>query len=70
MKALILVSTAAGDRGSPETWRDPRGFALKFYTHKRQEGFFAAGKRSGIAGQCRPLIFAMGVFREKLGVKG
>ena len=22
----------AGERGSPDTWRDPRGFALKFYT--------------------------------------
>jgi Catalase len=21
----------AGERGSPDTWRDPRGFALKFY---------------------------------------
>jgi catalase len=27
--ALLLV---AGERGSPDTWRDPRGFALKFYT--------------------------------------
>ena len=25
-------STVAGERGSPDTWRDPRGFALKFYT--------------------------------------
>ncbi len=24
--------TVAGERGSPDTWRDPRGFALKFYT--------------------------------------
>jgi catalase len=22
----------AGERGSPDTWRDPRGFSLKFYT--------------------------------------
>jgi catalase len=22
----------AGERGSPDTWRDPRGFAIKFYT--------------------------------------
>ena len=22
----------AGERGSPDTWRDPRGFALKFYS--------------------------------------
>ena len=25
-------STVAGERGSPDLWRDPRGFALKFYT--------------------------------------
>ncbi|WP_025733793.1 catalase [Carnimonas nigrificans] len=30
-------STVAGEAGSPDTWRDPRGFALKFYT---EEGNF------------------------------
>ena len=29
---LIRFSTVAGERGSPDTWRDLRGFALKFYT--------------------------------------
>jgi catalase len=29
---LIRFSTVAGERGSPDTWRDPRGFAVKFYT--------------------------------------
>jgi catalase len=29
---LIRFSTVAGERGSPDTWSDPRGFALKFYT--------------------------------------
>jgi catalase len=29
---VIRFSTVAGERGSPDTWRDPRGFALKFYT--------------------------------------
>src|SRR5947209_19425826 len=29
---LIRFSTVAGERGSPDTWRDPRGLALKFYT--------------------------------------
>jgi catalase len=29
---LIRLSSVAGERGSPDTWRDPRGFALKFYT--------------------------------------
>jgi catalase len=26
----IRFSTVAGEQGSPDTWRDPRGFALKF----------------------------------------
>ena len=40
---LIRFSTVAGERGSPDTWRDPRGFAVKFYTtegnlrHRRQQ---------------------------------
>src|SRR6202050_2966191 len=29
---LIRFFTVAGERGSPDTWRDPRGFALKLYT--------------------------------------
>ncbi|MGV9714012.1 catalase [Gordonia sp. NPDC003424] len=29
---MVRFSTVAGERGSPDTWRDPRGFALKFYT--------------------------------------
>ncbi len=33
-ETLIRFSTVAGERGSPDTWRDPRGFALKFYTTK------------------------------------
>ncbi|MFZ4843578.1 catalase [Mycetocola saprophilus] len=31
-EALARFSTVAGEAGSPDTWRDPRGFALKFYT--------------------------------------
>jgi catalase len=31
-RLLARFSTVAGERGSPDTWRDPRGFALKFYT--------------------------------------
>ncbi|MGP8292131.1 catalase [Vreelandella zhanjiangensis] len=34
---LIRFSTVAGESGSPDTWRDPRGFAIKFYT---EEGNF------------------------------
>ncbi len=29
---VIRFSTVAGERGSPDTWRDPRGFAVKLYT--------------------------------------
>src|SRR5699024_9180366 len=29
---LARFSTVAGELGSPDTWRDVRGFALKFYT--------------------------------------
>jgi catalase len=29
---LARFSTVAGEQGSPDTWRDPRGFALKFYS--------------------------------------
>jgi catalase len=29
---LIRFSTVAGESGSPDTWRDVRGFALRFYT--------------------------------------
>ena len=29
---LARFSTVAGEKGSPDAWRDVRGFALKFYT--------------------------------------
>ena len=29
---VIRFSTVAGEQGSPDTWRDPRGFSMKFYT--------------------------------------
>ncbi len=31
-EVLARFSTVAGEMGSPDTWRDVRGFALKFYT--------------------------------------
>ncbi|MCI2957247.1 catalase [Agromyces atrinae] len=31
-ETLLRFSSVAGEQGSPDTWRDPRGFALKFYT--------------------------------------
>jgi catalase len=29
---LARFSTVAGEAGSPDTWRDVRGFSLRFYT--------------------------------------
>src|SRR5580693_5895286 len=31
-RMMARFSTVAGERGSPDMWRDLRGFALKFYT--------------------------------------
>lgn len=31
-ESMVRFSTVAGEQGSPDTWRDPRGFAIKFYT--------------------------------------
>ena len=31
-ETLVRFSSVAGEQGSPDTWRDPRGFAVKFYT--------------------------------------
>lgn len=31
-RMLARFSTVAGEQGSPDTWRDVRGFALRFYT--------------------------------------
>src|SRR3984885_14846623 len=31
-RMVARFSTVAGERGSPDMWRDLRGFALKFYT--------------------------------------
>jgi catalase len=31
-ETVLRFSSVAGEQGSPDTWRDPRGFALRFYT--------------------------------------
>ncbi|MGO1544694.1 MAG: catalase [Gulosibacter sp.] len=33
-RSLARFSTVAGEQGSPDTWRDVRGFSLKFYTEE------------------------------------
>lgn len=32
VETLLRFSSVAGEQGSPDTWRDVRGFSLKFYT--------------------------------------
>ncbi|MFO8003340.1 catalase [Thioalkalivibrio sp.] len=43
---LIRFSTVAGERGSPDTWRDPRGFSVKFYT--REGNFDMVGNNTPV----------------------
>ena len=31
-ESIVRFSTVAGERGTPDTWRDPRGFAVRLYT--------------------------------------
>jgi catalase len=45
---LLRFSTVAGEQGSPDTWRDVRGFAIKFYT---EEGNY------DIVGNNTPIFF-------------
>ncbi|MFC7403145.1 catalase [Citricoccus sp. GCM10030269] len=47
-RMLARFSTVAGELGSPDTWRDVRGFALKFYT---EEGNF------DLVGNNTPIFF-------------
>ncbi len=43
---VLRFSTVAGERGSPDTWRDPRGFAIKFYT--REGNFDLVGNNTPV----------------------
>ncbi|MEV5652373.1 catalase [Nocardia sp. NPDC052254] len=52
---LARFSTVAGERGSPDTWRDPRGFALKFYTE--QGNFDLVGNNTPIFFMRDPMKF-------------
>lgn len=55
---VIRFSTVARERGSPDTWRDPRGFAVKSCTSAvRREG-----PEDGGTGQpCAPRTAAQGI---------
>jgi catalase len=52
---LIRFSTVAGERGSPDTWRDPRGFSVKFYT--REGNFDMVGNNTPVFFVRDPLKF-------------
>ena len=46
---IVRFSTVIHERGSPETLRDPRGFAVKFYT---REGNWDLVRNCGLRGIC------------------
>jgi catalase len=52
---LARFSTVAGERGSPDTWRDPRGFALKFYT--AQGNYDMVGNNTPVFFMRDPMLF-------------
>ncbi|MFT8395130.1 catalase [Propionibacterium sp.] len=52
---LARFSTVAGEQGSPDTWRDVRGFALKFYT--QQGNFDMVGNNTPVFFVRDPLKF-------------
>lgn len=54
-QVLIRFSTVAGERGSPDTWRDPRGFSLRFYT--QQGNFDMVGNNTPVFFMRDPMKF-------------
>ena len=46
---IVRFSTVIHERGSPETLRDPRGFAVKFYT---REGNWDLVRSTAVVGSC------------------
>ena len=40
---VVRFSTVGGEKGSPDTARDPRGFAIKFYTEEGKWEFYLHG---------------------------
>lgn len=60
---IARFSTVAGEAGSPDTWRDPRGFALKFYTD--QGNFDMVGNNTPIFFVRDPLKFQHFIHSQK-----
>ncbi|MBA0052526.1 catalase [Streptomyces sp. AJS327] len=67
-RMLARFSTVAGETGSPDTWRDPRGFALKFYT---DHGVFdMVGNNTPIFFMRDPSKFQDFIRSQKRGIRG
>ena len=62
-ETLTRFSTVAGERGSPDTWRDPRGFATKFYTS--EGNFDMVGNNTPIFFMRDPLKFQQFIRSQK-----
>ena len=60
---VIRFSTVAGERGSPDTWRDPRGFSVKFYT--REGNFDMVGNNTPVFFVRDPLKFQQFIRSQK-----
>lgn len=66
-EVLARFSTVAGERGSPDTWRDPRGFALEFCTE--QGNFDLVGRvrrRCRVCGQRASVALARQISSAQL----
>ena len=62
-RTLMRFSTVAGELGSPDTWRDVRGFAMRFYT---QEGNFdLVGNNTPVFFVRDPMKFADFIHSQK-----
>lgn len=62
-EVVARFSTVAGEAGSPDTWRDPRGFALKFYTD--EGNFDMVGNNTPIFFVRDPLKFQHFIHSQK-----
>jgi len=60
---LIRFSTVAGERGSPDTWRDPRGFSLKFYT--TEDNYDMVGNNTSVLFVRDPMKFQCFILSQK-----
>ena len=65
MKTDVAVrfSTVAGESGSPDTWRDPRGFSIKFYTD--EGNFDLVGNNTPVFFMRDPLKFQHFIHSQK-----